>query len=141
MIELVPRYAYGIALLDPFAQSALAFETVRRLAAFPHIDLIINFPTGPIRRNFHNPEHAQRYMGRSVDMVHGSDVADLIPIYREQLVSLGFNDDQIRMPRIVNSSNVTLYHLIFASKNALGDQIWNSVTKNAPNGQRSFPGF
>jgi three-Cys-motif partner protein len=139
--QMFPRYAYGIALLDPFAPSALAFETVRRLSAFPHIDLIINFPTGSIRRNFQNPEHVHRYMGRRVTMLHGSDVAELIPIYREQLVSLGFRDEYIRMPRIANSSNVTLYHLIFASKNELGDTIWNSVTRNAPNGQRSLPGF
>jgi hypothetical protein len=95
---------------------------VRRLAAFPHIDLIINFPTGSIRRNFHNADHLTRYMGRRVDMVHGADVVDLIPIYRQQLIGLGFEDDAINMPRITNGSNVTLYHLIFASKNRLGER-------------------
>jgi three-Cys-motif partner protein len=141
--EMIPRNGFGIALLDPFAPSALSFETVRRLASFPHIDLIINFPTGSIRRNFKNPEHVTRYMGRRVDMLHGDDVAELIPMYRRQLIDLGFTDDAINMPRITNGSNVTLYHLIFASKNRLGDTIWNSITQNAPNGQRSFlgPGF
>ena len=136
---MIPRYAYGIALLDPFAASALTFDTVRRLADFPHMDLIINFPTGPIRRNFQNPKHLRRYMGRDdVDMVHGSDVADLIPMYRDQLVSVGFRGEHIHMPRITNSSNATLYHLIFASKHPLGDKIWNSITRNEPNGQMSL---
>ena len=28
-----------------------------------------------------------------------------------------------------------LYHLVFASKDKLGEKIWNSITKNAPSGQ------
>ncbi len=61
----------------------------------------------------------------------------MIPVLRRQLVSVGYRDDEIavKSPRVMNRSNTTLYHLVYASKHSKGEQIWNSVTKNEPNGQ------
>jgi three-Cys-motif partner protein len=133
--RLIPRHGYNVAFLDPYAPSALAFPTVRRLADYPHMDLIIHFPTGTFRRNFDRTGTAGYYMGESVTMVRPEDVAILMRKYRENLDALGYqhHEVEVRAPAIMNTVGVTMYHLMFASKNQLGDKIWNSVTKHRAN--------
>lgn len=155
IVAKIPRRGYSLALLDPFSASALAFNTIRRLAAFPRMDLIIHFPIGSMKRSFENYRIFERFLGvppeqwgvapiaEGIDpreqpaIVHGEDVRGLLDVMRRQLRSLGYADHEItvRTPTMRNTSNVVLYYLIFASKHVLGDEIWNSVTKNAPNGQ------
>jgi three-Cys-motif partner protein len=142
---MIPSRAYCVALIDPFGPGALDFNTMRRLAAFPRMDLIVHFPIGPMKRGFEHYPRFERFIGLpaekwGVDIVHGEDIRHLIPVMRRQLMTVGYDDHEVavRAPRVANTSNVALYHLLFASKHVRGDEIWNSVTKNAPNGQLSL---
>jgi three-Cys-motif partner protein len=134
VVARIPRYGYNVAVVDPYGPSDLAFETVERLAAFDRMDLIIHFPTNAIRRNFDRPAGRERFVGRSVEMVHGSDVAEVMALYRSRLAKLGYGVNT-RAPRIANTRNGTLYHLMFASKHERGDAIWDSITRTEPSGQ------
>lgn len=142
IVGMIPQRGFSVALLDPFGHSALDFNTIRRLAAFPRMDLIIHFPIGAMKRSFGHYEMIERFLGLpraewGFDIVRAADLRELMPVMRRQLISLGYKDHQISIhaPRVRNASNVTLYHLMFASKNVLGDEIWNSVTRNEPSGQ------
>jgi len=141
IIERIPRHAYSVALVDPFGASNLDFDTIKKLAAFDHLDFIIHFPLGSMKRNFREHERFERFLGLpreqwGVEIIHGEDVSSLIPVFRRQLASLGYPErGVVRFPSIKNMQQVVLYHLVFASKNPLGDDIWNSTTKNLPSGQ------
>jgi three-Cys-motif partner protein len=146
IVRSIPKRSYAVALLDPFGPGALSFETIRRLAAFPRMDLILHFPLGAMKRNFKDYAKYERFLGLpakdwGVDIIHGEDISSLIPVMRRQLISLGYGEHgvDVRSPRVTNTSNVLLYHLVFASKHIRGDEIWNSVTKNPPNGQIAMP--
>jgi three-Cys-motif partner protein len=43
---------YHFAFLDPFNPKSLKFETVKQMARLKRLDIMINFPIGPIRRNY-----------------------------------------------------------------------------------------
>lgn len=73
------------------------------------------------------------------DRVHGAeDAVRLIDVLREQLVSLGYEDQAVRSLPITNSQNGLLYHLMFASKDQLGSKIWDSLSRHSRS-QRGFP--
>jgi hypothetical protein len=119
------------------------------------MDLIIHFPIGSMKRNFLSYVIFERFLGVPRDqwgiapiaegidpreqpaIVRAADVQGLLNVMWRQLRSLGYADHEIsvRTPAMKNASNVVLYYLIFASKHQLGDEIWNSVTKNAPSPQ------
>ena len=141
----VPKWGLNIALVDPFALSALKFSTLAQLASVERMDLVIHFPMGDIKRNLWQHESSQHNMDealgtsrwRSIAKGPG-DAARLIDVFREQLQTLGYGSKDVRAQPIKNSSNVVLYYLVYASKHPRGDAIWKSVTKNEPSGQRGF---
>jgi three-Cys-motif partner protein len=142
IVTKIPRHAYSVALVDPFGASALDFATIRRLAAFDHLDFIIHFPLGSMKRNFLDHGRFERFIGLprdqwGVEIVHGEDIRRLIPVFRRQLAALGYPErtTAVTYPSIKNMQQVVLYHLVFASKHERGDEIWNSITKNLPSGQ------
>ncbi|MCA9676234.1 MAG: three-Cys-motif partner protein TcmP [Myxococcales bacterium] len=141
VVGKIPPNGFAVALIDPFGASNLKFETIRKLAAFPRMDLIIHFPLGSMKRNFLEHERFEGFLGlpRSrwgVDIVHGDDVRLLIPLFRRQLAMLGYPErGDVTYPSIKNMQQVVLYHLVFASKDSLGDKIWNSITAKLPSGQ------
>ncbi len=145
VVAKIPRHAYAVALVDPFGASNLDFNTIRRLAAFPHLDFIIHFPIGSMKRNFMDHDF-ETFIGLpkdqwGLDIVHGDDVGKLIGVYRRQLATLGYpqREAPVNYPAIKNNQQLALYHLVFASKHPLGDDIWNSITKNLPSGQTRLP--
>lgn len=145
IVRAIPGYGYNFALLDPFAPSALKFDTIRRLAAVRRMDVLIHFPTGSMKRNYELFRDYEELLGLpydrwEVEIVQPKDITRLIPVLRRQLVALGYDDSEVHIntPAIKNGSNVVLYHLVFASKHPLGKKIWNSITQTQ-NGQRSLP--
>jgi hypothetical protein len=67
------------------------------------------------------------------------DVTKLIGVFRRQLERrFGYTPGQVRTAPIRNEKNVTLYHLVFASKHSRGDIIWESATRRTPGGQRDL---
>lgn len=146
IVRNIPAYGYNLALIDPFAPSALKFDTLRRLAAIRRMDMIIHFPTGSMKRNWdHDYEELlglpYKDWGVDREMMGPKAIPRLIAVLRRQLVALGYAEDEIHtpnIPAIKNGSNVILYHLIFVSKHSLGKKIWNSITQTQ-HGQRSLP--
>jgi three-Cys-motif partner protein len=143
--KMLPTNGYTVVLVDPFGPSALHFNTIRRLSQFARLDFIIHWPVGSMKRVFRAHETFEKVLGIprgdwGVDIVHGSDIAQLLPLYRKQLATLGYpvRTAPVTSPAITNTRNLVLYRLVFASKDQLGDEIWNSITKKPPSGQMSL---
>jgi len=141
----IPEHGLNIALVDPFALRALKFRTLEHLAKFSRMDLIVHFPTGDIKRNLAQHESTRFALTEALgtsswisEIKSMTDVPRLIEIFKEQLGSLGYGSTAVRSEPIRNSNNLPLYYLVYASKNARGDKIWQSITKNAPSGQRGM---
>lgn len=143
---LIPKLGYNIALLDPYAISALAFDTIRTLAQVARLDLVINFPTLDIKRNFQKnfnqtANHVDRFLGTKAwrSKVRGAhDAHELLDVFSDQLKSLGYVGQEVHAIEVKNNQNGLLYHLISASKHPLGHKIWKSVTKTTATGQRGL---
>lgn len=142
VVDRVPQHGLNLALIDPYGMRAIAFETIRRLAAVKRMDLLIHFPTGDMKRNFaQDPEWFARFVGTNAwgfELRGPSDIAKLIQILRGQLATLGYGSDQVREAPIRNTVGVTLYHLVYASKDPLGDKIWRTIAKIDAKGQRDL---
>ncbi|MBX3197266.1 MAG: three-Cys-motif partner protein TcmP [Labilithrix sp.] len=141
----IPKHALSLAVVDPFGASALDFATLRRLAQFARMDLIVHFPTMGIKRNFAKPDYDKtidRFMGTDTwrtDVREPDQVVRLIPHMKRQLVALGYaKDDEVREIEVRNDQRGVLYHLFFASKSPLGNKIWKSITKTSATGQREM---
>ncbi len=135
----VPRYGLNLALLDPFAVDALDFSVIRKLATYPRMDLLIHFPTGDIRRNLLQgaKERLRRAIGRDTNVTIARDVPKAIEEFRAELAALGYTGEAVRSVA-VKHRGLTLYHLMFASKDERGDAIWQSITKTLATGQRQL---
>jgi three-Cys-motif partner protein len=141
----IPEHGLNIALVDPFALSALKFRTLELLAKFSRMDLIVHFPTGDIKRNLAQHESTKVSLTEALgtsswtsEVKSMTDVPRLIEIFKKQLGSLGYGSKAVRSEPIRNNRNLPLYYLVYASKNERGDKIWQSITKNAPSGQRGM---
>ena len=153
-------YRYHFAYIDPFAPENLKFATLKALAQFKRMDMLIHFPIGSIHRNLDN------WMGRTntiLDTFLGTDtwrdrIKDarenakyndyhvLTDVFKEQLKSVGYPEEGLRsgildeLPTVSvkNTRNVNLYVLILAAKHERAQKIWNSIIKIDSKGQRSF---
>ncbi len=145
IVSLIPPFGLNIAMVDPFGLRPLRWETLSRLGSVKRMDLIIHFPTGTIKRNFGKPTFRRR-----IDLLIGSSqwqsgitsaeqVPQLIDWLRRSLVSIGYTQANVRSLAVENTKDNVLYHLMYASKHPLGDQIWQSVTATSPRGERELP--
>lgn len=141
----IPEYGLNIALVDPFALSALKFSTLERLAKFQRMDLIVHFPTADIKRNLEQHRNTRAWLTEALgtsswtaELTSMTDVGRLIDVFKKQLSLLGYGSNSVRSAPIKNNQNLPLYYLIFASKSEQGDKIWQKITKNAANGQRGM---
>jgi three-Cys-motif partner protein len=145
--QFIPRAGLNIALIDPFAPSALCWESLKELGSFLRMDLIINLPVAPLRRFFDKPETGptiDKAIGTSKwrESIHtAQDVPLLINYLKSSLAMIGYTGESVRSIPIRNSKEGVLYYLVFASKHPLGDKIWQSIAKMAPTGQMEFGGM
>ncbi len=144
VMDLVPEYGLNIALVDPFAPSALDWATLEKLGERKRMDFIVNFHTGSIKRNLGKASyHAviDRVVGdKSWRDVVGQtrDVIKLIDFMRSKLERLGYQNETANAYAIRNGKRALMYHLIYATKHPLGSRIWDSIGRNEPGGQRSL---
>jgi len=153
-------YRYHFAYIDPFAPENLSFSTLKALAQFKRMDMLIHFPIGSIHRNLDN------WMGKTntiLDNFLGTDawrerIKDarkntkhndyyvLTDVFKEQLKSIGYPEEGLKsgisneLPTVSvkNTRNVNLYVLILASRHKLAQKIWNSIIKIDSKGQGSL---
>ncbi|MGA2110127.1 MAG: three-Cys-motif partner protein TcmP [Syntrophorhabdales bacterium] len=150
-------YRYHFAYIDPFGPESLKFKSIETLASLDRIDLLIHFPTGTIRRNLgkwltQEESILDSFLGtriwreRAKELLSGRKVKVLLDIYSEQLMRIGFQQEELTMIEsenlpalsavsIKNPGHVELYVLILASKHPLGQRIWSSTIKRRPDGQ------
>jgi three-Cys-motif partner protein len=142
VVREIPRYGLNIALLDPFAASALKFDTIEKLASFTRMDLIIHFPTMDLKRNLgRNDDSVAGFIGGAAgqaQVTSPSDVTRHIDTLRTNLAQHGYTADQVRSMPVKNTKNNVLYHLVFVSKHSKGNAIWQSITKRDSRGQGSL---
>ncbi len=144
---------FNIAFLDPTGLE-LHWETVRKLAQMKIMDLIINFSTSTLLRSIGKGyyESVDRFFGtpewrKVYDPTKGPGVRReaLIGFYRQNLEQFGykiFHLDQIPSGEYIpvhNSKNVQVYSMIFASKNELGEELWQAAAKSVK--PPKLPGF
>jgi hypothetical protein len=95
-----------------------------------------------LKRNYeHNQDEMNEILGTDDERaVVGSpeDAVAKIDRLKERLVEFGYQNEQVRSMPVTNSKNVVLYHLVFASKNSKGNQIWKSITQTESSGQRNL---
>jgi three-Cys-motif partner protein len=145
VVKEVPPYGLNVAWIDPFRLADLWFDTIGRLASFKRMDLIVFFPVGEIRR-FTDAKRKTygplltRALGTDEwqkKVPSGSDAPQLIPVFRQQLDKrFGYGPENGYTAPIKNDQGAVLYHLVFASKHAKGEEIWDRVTKRSPAGQK-----
>lgn len=156
-----PHLGQTLAFLDPDSLE-LEWETVVKLANWQmskngsayirhnRIELLILFPTGPMRRQLSQPPRpeASDQKKRIVDRLFGSEdwrpIYDAqrqgkiqgeeswlhyVNLYRLQLLKLGYNFTAAIEVR--NTGNVVMYHMIFATGNNTGQKIMKSVLAKA----------
>lgn len=145
IVRQIPQYGLNLAFVDPFSTGQLSFDTLRVLAQVTRMDLILLFPTGmDIKRNFdRSAEKITRFLGTDAWKDRAADAREavkLIGVLREQLKPYGYTQGTVRSVPITSGGRV-LYHLVFATKEPLGDKIWNSIARTTSKGQRSLPGI
>lgn len=155
-------YRYHFAFIDPFGPDGLKFETLKILAKLERMDMLIHFPIGAIKRNLKawtksTNNILDNFLGTNVwrkaikDLSGDKIFKALIDTFKEQLKSIGYPEDGLKMAPskediytglptvpVRNTKEVGLYVLILASKHPLGQKIWNSVIKISPQGQKTL---
>lgn len=155
-------YRYHFAYIDPFGPEGLKFETLKELAKLKKMDMMINFPIGPIKRNLsawvkrvNTP--LDNFLGIDKWRVKIKNVSKnkiyqvLIDTFKDQLKIIGYPEEGLRLAAsdgnihsglptvpVRNTRDVDLYVLVLASKHPLGQKIWNSIIKLGPDGQRGI---
>jgi three-Cys-motif partner protein len=142
ILQQIPPYGLNIAVVDPYGLRPLRFETLRKLAAVKRMDLVIHFPTMDIKRNLHQAEEfVTRFLGTDSwkkTVKKPEDVVKLVDVLRSQLGAFGYEQEKVRTLPIMQSKNVVIYHLVYATKDPLGNKIWQSIAKTTAQGQGGF---
>lgn len=139
------RTSLGLAVLDPWGWD-FSFKTLATLTAGRRLDLVINFPTVFIKRNWRRDlPQLDRYMnGRGYRKAFESAMIRedpgitptrvLLDAYEKELKGIGYKyvRDQVG---VRNSTGLPLYHLIFASRHERGSEFWDKVTSRQESGQ------
>jgi len=142
IVKQVPPYGLNIALIDPYGLRPLSFGTIAALARVRRMDFLIHFPTMDIKRNFEEAEpFITRFLGTDKwkDRVgKAQDAVDLIDVLREQLGQFGYTQDKLRSLPVENRQRAVLYHLVYATKDGLGNKVWQSIARTDAKGQKGF---
>ena len=106
VMKLVPVHGLNLSLVDPFGPRGLVWETLEILGSAKRMDFIINFPTGPIKRNFPKEgfhESIDRAIGTNAwraDVQSAEDVPKLIEHLKANLTRIGYGAYADRSPAV-----------------------------------------
>ncbi len=141
IVAEIPRYGLNLAFIDPYGLKSLSFATIEKLArSGDRMDLLIHYPTGAMKRNIAKAATGDltkarmaKALGGGVTAAWPRDVVREIDKLRKNLAKLGYTGKKLRTVGVLNSKGVVMYHLVYASRDPLGDGIWQSITR--PKGQ------
>lgn len=144
VVKRIPPYGLTLAFVDP-TNWQITFDTVRRLAAVPRVDLIVSMFLGSMKRV---PAHARpdidaffgtdRWRQQPYIRPDGSLTLDgMMRCYREQLATLGYLNRPGAREIVVNAKEggPPLYLLAFFSRDKLGYKLWDAATRRDETGQ------
>ncbi len=132
-------HSFNIAFLDPEGLE-LEWSTVASLGSMNRMDLIINFSTSGINRNYRREdnERIDRFFGTNAwrDITpENTDAASRrrqwIDFYLQRLVGSGYIHQLDDNAEIVakNSRNSQIYTIVYASKNERGLDLWKKAVR------------
>lgn len=146
IIDRIPQRALALAFLDPYGLH-LDFTTVVALSR-RRVDLVIYFPDHvDALRNWKMYEakpnsNLDRFLGEGVDWLSVFKAANpdsraevFRNLYVQQLKRLGYKHFE---PERILAKRHPVYLLVFASKSAVGRDIWRRVATMKPDQQRGF---
>lgn len=143
IVEQLPRSSLDLVFVDP-TNWQISFESVRLLALRRHLDLIITFHDGGIKRAFESaPEALDQFMdgaewrlkyAQSLKRGERQGARVLLDSYEDKLRNVGFTQFIDHIP-ITNSRNAIMYHLVFASRHPRAAYFWKETIKRSSKGQ------
>lgn len=149
IVHFIPANGLCLAFIDPFAWE-INFETMRTLTASRRIDIILVFQVGGMKRAIESsPVSLNQFFGDRGEWstVYASvsprqRTRALLDYYRRRLSTLGYLGQNYpsEVP-VVNTKNVPLYYMVFATKHPRGQDFWQKAIQRTAAGARKFPGF
>jgi three-Cys-motif partner protein len=146
LLDKLPSDSLDFCFIDPFKWE-IKFDSIRKLTENRRMDLAITFHVGNIKRVTEQPppellaffpddRWLEEYRKARRERKHTGRV--LLDAYKRGLTSLGYEaiKDYILQ---VNTKNVPLYHLIFASKSPRGADFWDKIAARSEAGQYRMP--
>lgn len=132
-----------LAVIDAWGWE-MSFDALTSLTQGRRMDIIVTFPIGFIKRNWNRQlGQLDRFFGGdgykeafldAMQQDNGKASRILLNYYEDRLKDIGYKypNDQAW---IVNTKQVKLYHLVFASKHPLGNEFWRKIASRSPEGQ------
>lgn len=146
LLKKMPQGSLDFCFIDPFNWE-MKFDSIQKLTDERRMDLAITFHIGNIRRVANNPPKElddffpdsswQQEYTKAVEK--GTPTGRvLLDAYERGLRSLGYEEIKDYVLE-VNTKNVPLYYLIFASKHPLGADFWDKIAMRSEAGQLRMP--
>lgn len=138
VLAAVPRGSLCLAYLDPYNLEFLSFDIIRKLASLPKIDFAVHFSVMDLQRNVLTEFGRRRFdaalPGWQQRIDPDAHAKQRVPelffdLWCEQLSALGFKLSK-RMPLILNTGGAPIYRLVFMTRHALPESIWDDVAKD-----------
>lgn len=132
-----------LAVIDAWGWE-MSFDSLLALTQGRRMDIIVTFPIGFIKRNWRRQlNQLDSFLGgdgykeaffSSMAQNDGRASRILLDFYEENLRSIGYRypNDEVW---IVNTRQVKLYHMVFASRHHRGNYFWEETIKRSPTGQ------
>jgi len=142
LLPQLPRNSLDFCFIDPFNWE-IEFESIRRLTENRRMDLAITFHVGNMKRVAENPPAellhffpdktwiSEYQNAREKRKSTGRALLDAYERGLSQLGYLAIKDYVLE----VNSNNVPLYHMVFASKSTRGTDFWDKIASRSEAGQ------
>ncbi len=132
MVDRLNPHGLHFALLDPFNLD-LPFSVIERLSKLKRIDLMIHLSTGSMQRNLttYTESENQTLDAFAPGWRTHVDMSAAPARQREQIVQHWFSllaqmnlESAPQLRRMKNSTNTTMYWLVFASRAAIARKFW-----------------
>jgi len=136
IVDAIPKFTLSLAIIDP-SSLQFSFDSYRKLAE-KKVDLIVNYPIGPVERavsssfnlkspamdKFH-PDWREAFSNEFGSGGKRQNMLNLIKDYKNKICSLGYvSGDLSDCPVFKNNKNSILYYLIAFSKHEKGIDFW-----------------
>jgi three-Cys-motif partner protein len=136
MVEKVPSAALCLAYIDPYNLEYLSFDIFRTLASLRKVDIVVHFSTMDLFRNIDRERDRGRFNDAAPgwqEAIQGNNKSTewvaFFNYWRSLVQGLGFQFSK-EMSIVHNDNHHEIYRLVFFSRHALPEKLWNDVAKN-----------